>query len=624
MFAHATVLYVNGAASGQNDGSSWEDAFTSLQDALQASRRGDEIWVAQGTYTPDVGQGLTIGNREHSFWINYELTLYGGFVGTERHVSERNPKLNLTRLSGDLLGNDNDVVALDEPTRQDNSYHVVQVEYFVGPYPVLDGFIISGGHANRTRSIHIRGGGILTGASARLALRHMRVEHNVALNCGGAIYSSGVVRAESSEFVRNYTGGEDTWCGGGAVTIWYQDSVVPMSDQTISHFEDVVFRENRTCGLGGALDVKVTPIRVKDAVFEANEAGIGGGAVYFYEMRGNRSGLVAPYNQTIMTNVFFYGNISTGPDAFGGGALLLDDRSVVTLINGVFSGNVAEGGTRLWRLSALGGAVSLVERSELHVYNSVFTNNTAGLGGGLSIMNSTFAMYNSIEWANSSVSGPSIHYLDGSSSTLAHNILSGLPSMASDGGGNLQGNPGFVQPLGADGIAGTSDDDFRLLPTSIARDTGSNDLLPPDLLDADGDGDTAEAVPLDIRNQPRIWSPSYFNVPDVDLGPYELAEINVGVEDEISAAQGPTSIEVYPHPVSERSEIRLTLEKGKVVEVILYDLQGRQVAVLYDRYVGTATTISVPFYGHAYASGVYVLGVRVGEKNEHRLFVVHK
>ena len=59
------LWYVDDDAPGQvHDGSSWETAFVHLQDALAAVQADEMIRVAQGTYRPDQGNGMTPGDRE--------------------------------------------------------------------------------------------------------------------------------------------------------------------------------------------------------------------------------------------------------------------------------------------------------------------------------------------------------------------------------------------------------------------------------------------------------------------------------------------------------------------------------------------------------------------------------
>ena len=147
----SSVLFVNDDASGSNNGSSWEDAFTSLQSALDVAVSGNEIWVAKGTYTPSAQVGGT-GSRYAAFQMKNNVKIYGGFAGTETAVSQRDYFTNETILSGDINGDD--VVSgagasLSFSNNEENSYHLFYHDKSgVNSSAVLDGFTISGGNAN--------------------------------------------------------------------------------------------------------------------------------------------------------------------------------------------------------------------------------------------------------------------------------------------------------------------------------------------------------------------------------------------------------------------------------------------------------------------------------------------
>src|SRR5262245_17896294 len=103
--ADATVIFVNHAATGANDGTSWTDAFVDLQDALVKARESGatapvELWIAAGVYKPDRGSG----NRFLSFELSDGMHLYGGFVGNESSRDQRQTPFPATILNGDLLG----------------------------------------------------------------------------------------------------------------------------------------------------------------------------------------------------------------------------------------------------------------------------------------------------------------------------------------------------------------------------------------------------------------------------------------------------------------------------------------------------------------------------------------
>ena len=109
------TLYVNASAAG-GDGTSWENAFTDLQDALAAALSGEEIWVAAGTYTPSKSIDGSSDPRTVSFILKSGVKIYGGFAGGEKALRERSSDPSLAVLSGDIgkIGDDTD-----------NSYHVV-------------------------------------------------------------------------------------------------------------------------------------------------------------------------------------------------------------------------------------------------------------------------------------------------------------------------------------------------------------------------------------------------------------------------------------------------------------------------------------------------------------------
>ena len=99
--AHSRI-YVDSSATGLNNGTSWIDAFTKLQDAIAQATAGDTIWVAKGTYYPDEGGGNSNNNRSASFYPKKNVPIYGGFSGIETAIAQRNLTANATKLSGNI------------------------------------------------------------------------------------------------------------------------------------------------------------------------------------------------------------------------------------------------------------------------------------------------------------------------------------------------------------------------------------------------------------------------------------------------------------------------------------------------------------------------------------------
>lgn len=177
------IIYVNDNAAGNNNGSSWTNAYRTLQDAFTAATAGDQIWVAAGSYRPDQGVGYTLSNRAHTFLLKNNLSVYGGFVGTESNLSQRTLMSNPSILTGDLAGND----GANFTNYSDNSYNVVSSTN-VSYSTVFDGFTVMAGNADGPYPSS-RGGGILNNGSTYPAIRNCIFKLNLAQHAGGGVYN---------------------------------------------------------------------------------------------------------------------------------------------------------------------------------------------------------------------------------------------------------------------------------------------------------------------------------------------------------------------------------------------------------------------------------------------------
>ncbi|QXD16669.1 T9SS type A sorting domain-containing protein [Rhodocaloribacter litoris] len=569
------VLYVKADAVGTGDGTSWAAAYPSLQDALAAAQAGDEIWVASGTYRPDQGAGLTPGDRSASFVLKEGVALYGGFSGTETSREERDWEVNETILSGDLLGNDNDHVAIDEPSRSENSYHVVAAGSDADSTTVLDGFIVTGGQADGFPPRTHLGGGMDNAGSP--SIRHIVFTGNVA-GLGGGMANSGEPVLTHVTFQANVSSAD-----GGGMANSYAHTVLRY----------VTFRDNVSTSFGGGLYNDRSEVVVIDTRFIGNVGGWGGG-VY------NRQG-----SQTLINTVFI-GNRAAPFD--GGG--LFNDESETMLANVLFSGNTAAGD---------GGGIYNVfpDAGSFTATNLTFSGNTAvGNGGGLYNWYGRPVLTNSILWGNSAVMGTDEVY-NGTTSVgptvlvLAHSLIEGgVPLDTEDGGGNLFADPLFVDAAGFDGVMGTEDDDLRLRAGSPAIDAGDNAALPSDSLDLDGDGDVTEPLPVDLDGNVRAYDGGT-GLAVVDMGAYEFSAppVSTGVEfGEAGNVPGSlVHLEAYPNPFQGRTTLRFMLRQAGSVQIDLYDVVGRRIRVLYEGTPVVNRLHTVPVDGRGLSDGVYLV-----------------
>jgi subtilisin family serine protease len=294
------ILLVDADATGLNRGTSWTDAFTDLQSALNSSCPNiTEIWVAAGTYYPTAGT-----DRNISFIMKNGVIIYGGFSGTETLLSERDWVANPTILSGDIN---------QTGTLAGNSYTVVTGSG-MDVTAVIDGFTITLGNADFTGSFY----------DPKL--------------CGGGMYNN-----SGSPTITNCTFSENSAFYGGGMFNY---------DNSSPTIINCSFSGNTAINYGGAmLNEKFSSPTVTNCSFSGNTAGITGGGMDNYEdssptvtncsFSGNTAGLSGGGMSNLencsptVTNCSFSGNQA----ASNGGGMFNESNSSSMITNSIFWGN---------------------------------------------------------------------------------------------------------------------------------------------------------------------------------------------------------------------------------------------------------------------------------------------
>ena len=159
--ASAQIARVDVDSSGNGPGTTWANAFDNLQDALDFASNEeneiDEIWIAEGTYTPTSGACNPECETEVAFELVPGVDLYGGFDATESVLDDRDFLNNITILSGDRLGND----GANFTNRSDNSEQVIRA-VDLGALTIVDGFTIRGGNGGPGGGAYIEGSNLTT------------------------------------------------------------------------------------------------------------------------------------------------------------------------------------------------------------------------------------------------------------------------------------------------------------------------------------------------------------------------------------------------------------------------------------------------------------------------------
>ncbi len=185
--AYSKVIYVDDNAAGANDGTSWENAYSFLQDALadvNSAEKLIEILVAQGIYKPDQGANQTAGERKATFQLINDVKLKGGYAGfghTDPNACDF--ELYKTILNGDLADNDVPIddphFLFDDPSRIDNCIRVVTATD-TSPNTILEGVVITGAYFYYPEDHDFIGAGLYVGSYANITVSKCVFTSNAA------------------------------------------------------------------------------------------------------------------------------------------------------------------------------------------------------------------------------------------------------------------------------------------------------------------------------------------------------------------------------------------------------------------------------------------------------------
>ncbi len=474
----ASIIYVNDDASGSNDGTSWTDAYTSLQTAITNAVADDQIWIASGTYKPETEVGGT-GDRYKAFQMKNSVEIFGGFDMTEHGTAHRSDYglggANETILSGDIGTQDDN---------SDNCYHVFTHTNTTGldNTAVLDGVTITKGNANGTLSNTLVGGGMYN-SYCGVTLNNVTFNNNSSTEKGGGLClytNSTTIPTIDNCTISNNSSTVDAENDGGGGIFHSGDSLI-LNNCTLSN--------NTSANEGGGI-LSYSASTLNNCIISNNTAKRGGGSVH-------------RYNTTTYINCFIEGNESTS----SGGGMYCTANGDLYLTNCVISENTSgvKGGG-LYTHSSGGG----------NIVNCTFIDNTSGGGWNTSAIylgsSNQISVKNTIVFGNICSTYKSDHYQVGfyNSNTVSNSDIEGCGGSSNwagsiygtDGGNNIDSDPRFV------GSTLNSEHPYSIFYSSPCCDAGNN---------------TAISESYDIRGEgyDRIVNKGSKKVSVVDMGAYE-------------------------------------------------------------------------------------------------------
>ncbi|SFF27475.1 beta strand repeat-containing protein [Spirosoma endophyticum] len=427
------IRYVK--AGGTGNGDSWANASGDLQSQINVAG-AEQVWVAAGTYKPGPA-----GNTDRiiSFAMRGGVAIYGGFVGNEAALSNR-PTINPVRgnPSTTILSGDIGVVG----NNADNSYHVILNRDGLTSTAILDGFVITGGNANRDGYSYEGGGGMANicrppAGAISPTVRNCSFQGNTATH-GGAIFNDASGgQQECNPTLINCVFQDNSAGSGGAVSNNASNGTF-CSPQ----FDNCYFINN-TADNGGAMENfsgsrSQSNVRLTNCLFQSNSATSTGGAIYNAASGGSSS--------PVLINCSFQRNsIKAGAGSRLGGAIYFSTSGDITtamLTNCSFQGNTASQGGAIYVESYQANSTSNINLISCVVF---------GNGGDGTFLGGRVAQdrYGLIYLSNTLIEASATRYQD-----RGGNILTNTSPFASPNSPELAANSPAVN-AGSSDVQGT-------------------------------------------------------------------------------------------------------------------------------------------------------------------------
>ncbi len=334
------VLYVDPDATGNNDGSSWENAYNSIEVAFEAAALCEEdvheIWVRSGLYT--INQTLQLIS---------DVNVFGGFppesVNASPAFEDRNPNNFLTILDG------NGTIC-----------HIVSGTNLEAE-TILEGFVLQGGNAESSGTCNGYGGGIFVsstgvGSTSQLILRNLVIQFNEAENGGGGVASFG--NSNNTLTLENVTISNNSAPIGAGL---YNEASAPNSSSLVTYIKGLVFGNTATGQGGGGFanisdaDGALAELNLINLLVYNNSTTSGNGGAALQEVNGGNA-------ETTLLNSTVADNTTSGQ----GGAF-------ANYFNSGSSSNLIVSNTIIWDNTGTTGASLLVQSGAASVTDFNFS-----------------------------------------------------------------------------------------------------------------------------------------------------------------------------------------------------------------------------------------------------------